>query len=260
VKRPVLALSLALSVAGLVASPARGAASRYPSDFRPVAAEGSARAAWVNPASIGAAGTQSLVLEGMWDGHPNHLTAAASTDRRAYAVRAELDDVEGVPDWTLIVANRVLRPHGTQVGSALEWRIGEDHSVDLTIGLSRPLGAGLQVAVVAEDVFEADVDGVDGDRLWRFGASFRPAIGLGFVSWDYQRTQDGNLERHWFGVGVDRSRKLRATWAMADDGEWTLRVGILVDRSYLSWGMREPDEGRRNHLASLDWNAAPIVR
>ena len=157
------AVLLVLFVVGR-SNQAEAAGSRIPSDFRPVAVESSARAVWVNPSTIGTSGVHSLILDGVWSGasvdgsrlssrDPDgisdlaYLSLAAATDHSAYAFRYEFDDVVGVPDWTLLAANRVVRDGGTQMGTTLEWRGGESQSLDATVSVLRSLGTGLQVAV-----------------------------------------------------------------------------------------------------------------
>lgn len=252
-------------------------ASVTPSDFRPVAVEGTARAVWVNPSAIGSAGTQSLVIDGIWAGAPvgggrlladdpggisdlAYLSVAASTDLNGFAFRYEFDDVTGVPDWTLMFANRVIRKRGTQVGTALEWRGGEKQSVDATVSFTRSLGSGLRASLVLEDVFESDVDGLDGARVWRFGAALRPPIGMGYVSWDYERVDGMDEGQQWFALGIDRARHVRLVWATSDDGEWSVRAGLFLDRTLFSGGVRDMNQGSQAVLGSIERAEVPIVR
>ncbi|GJM45360.1 MAG: hypothetical protein DHS20C21_22020 [Gemmatimonadota bacterium] len=272
----LVGILIGLSV-GITPPPSvRAAALVIPSDFRPVAVEGTARAAWVNPSGIGSAGMQSLVLDGIWGGDVvdgtrrlsggakgisdlAYLSVAASTGRTAYAFRYEFDDVDGVADWTVLAANRVVRNSGTEVGTAIEWRGGESQSLDATVSMVRRMGTGLRMSFVVQDVFAQKVDGMEGARRYRFGTAYRPPIGLGYVSWDFDRVEDADEGQHWFALGIDRARLLRLTWATNADGEWSVRAGLLLDTTLFSGGVVDSNSKSRDILGSLEWSDLPIV-
>jgi hypothetical protein len=251
-------------------APAFGAASGSALDFRPVAVEGSARAAWVDPAGIGSSGDQSLVMEGSWredaDGtfdlkHLATLTLAAATNRRAYAYIRQLEDQPGTPAWTLIAANRVVRPNGSALGTAVEWRGGTGRSVDGTVAVSAPLGArtGLRASLVLEDLFASDIDGQPGSRRWRGGVAYRVLRGDVYLSWDYDRLERTGEVRQWYGVGRDRGGGLLVRAATNDRGDWSLRVGIGVGTTRPSGALAVPDTGPRRAGAALELVGEPIV-
>jgi len=272
---PALVATLAVALAA-AAVPARAAISRVPGDYRPVAAEGTSRAAWVNPSGIGSGGKQYLMVEGQWEedgdgrllGRLATLTVSASTDRTAYLFQKELDDHPGVADWTLLAAKRMPRKHGFDLGSAVEYRSGESRTVDATVAVTRPLGAGLKACLVVEDLFAADVDEEPGSRHWRGGLGLRPAGGGAFLTWDYDRLERDDEGRHWFAVGLDRGRGVVFRVAANDEGDWSLRIGVAARAARLegailhtSWGTRSfVDSGAAASLRSRFLSASRTRR
>lgn len=263
-----LAVVAVVAGVGMAGGPALAAVSRMPRDFRPVAAEGTARSVWVNPAGIGSSGEQSLMVEGTWResdsgdllGELTTLTVAASTDHTAYLYVHEMDDVPGVADWTLMVANRMARPRGLDFGSALEWRGGESRTADGTVSMSKRFGGGLTGALVLEDVFESDVDGEPGTRHWRGGLAFRPGNGRAFLAWDYDRLARDDTGRHWLALGLDGGKGVLVRVAANDDGDWSFRLGISPRNARFAGALLDPDRGARTAVTSIDFLGDPIVR
>ncbi|MBZ0269385.1 hypothetical protein K8I85_14620, partial [bacterium] len=218
---------------------------------------------------IGGAPWQSLVMEvsaleqpdGEFDtGELAALSVAASTGRTAYAFRYEFDDVEGVPDWAAIAANRVERRNGTTFGSAIEWRGGEEQSFDVTLALSTRLTGALLGSIVLEDVLASDVDGVDGSRRWRGGVALRPPGGEMFLAWDYDRLESLDEGRHWFALGMDRGAKYEFLVATNDLGEWSFRAGIRLGPARWGGAYLDPDGGPAIAVASIEVMGDPVVR
>jgi hypothetical protein len=252
-----------------IAGPAAAATTRLPSEFRPVAAEGSARAAWVNPAGIGDTPWQSLLVEvsaveqadGEFDINKlAALSVATSTGHTAYAFRKELDDVDGVPDWAVIVANRVQHRNGTVFGSALEWRGGETQGLDATFALARQLAGALRGSIVLEDALATDVDGADGSRRWRGGVALRPPGGTMFLGWDYDVLESDDEGRHWFSLGMDRGHKWEFLVTVNDQGDWSGRAGIRLGPVRWGGGYRATDGSPAIGVASIDLVGDPVVR
>lgn len=262
-------LAAAALLGAALAGPAGASTSRLPSDFRPVAAEGSARAAWVNPSGIGGTPWQSLLVEvsaveqadGEFDlGEPAAFSVAASTGHTAYAFRKELDDVDGAPDWALIAANQVRQRGGAVFGSAVEWRGGENRTLDLTLALAMRLAGALRGAIVLEDAFANDVDGVEGSRRWRGGVALRPPGGTMFLGWDYDALEADDEGRHWFSFGMDRAHKYEFLLATNDLGDWSVRAGIRLGPARWGGGYVVPDAGASAAVASIDLVGDPVVR
>ena len=248
-------------VAGVVvtlAGPAFPATSLLPSDFRPVAAEGTARAAWVNPSGIGSApGSRSWWRwgveqrrRGLRHGRARgRCPVAASTGRTAYAFRRELDDVEGVPDWIadrrqpgraaerddLRFGDRVARRRGTEL------RRHGQRGGSAPVGVARDDRAGGRVRVGR-------------GRTRRFaplaGRSGVPAAGgTAYFSWDYRPTRGGRRVAPLVRGRLDRGNKFLLTAARNDRGEWSARVGIRLRNARCLGALREDPDGER------DWRA-----
>jgi hypothetical protein len=255
-KRVALAAAAALSMAGARAD---AAGSALLGGFQPVAVEEGGRAAWICPAAISYGGASQLLVEGVFvededggHGELSYLTLAAATDRRAYGWHLELDDVAGVPDWTLVAAQVLGQRRGPRLGSAIEWRGGEENRFDATLGLIAPVGRHLRAAVAAEDIFRADVDGASSERSWRAGAAARGRAG--WLSWDW-RAQEGARGRHFFGVGLDLPWT-RVSGAVDDEGGYVVALRVTVDERSAGAGFAEPDRGPGHRFATVELGGA----
>lgn len=266
-RKTILAALLPCALLAVAFAEAEAAASRLPSDLRPVAAETSARGAWVNPAGFAADHRPSLVFEMAWRersdefdfSDPAAVTVAISTDNVAYSYRRELEDVPGVPDWVVSTARRNVSPNGFAWGSTVEWRGGEEQRVDGTIGVLVPLMSAIRAAVVVEDVLQTDVDGIAGDRRWRGGLSARPRGLPGYLAWDYDRFEDADEGRHWFSFGVDRAQTYGMLLAIDDQGNWSGRFGIGFGTATPSLAILNLDGGGRMAFATFEARTTPQI-
>jgi hypothetical protein len=269
VKRAALLLSAAAAcIVG--PSPSRGALSHL-GGFHPVAPEEGARSVWVNPAAIGSPARPSTVAELVWSDAPadgatgeaepeglRFVNYSAGTDRSSIGVQWENDDVDGVADWTIAWGKPIPVRRGVTLGTTLEWKAGEDGKLDATVAALVPLGGVARGALVVHDVFEADVDGANTSRLWRAGLSLRSAKLLGRATYDLVRSElSGADAEHWFGLGLDRGRRVRLSYAMNLDGEWSAEADYVHESFLLGGGVLDRDGGARRIFAAVEWLPPP---
>lgn len=255
-KRVLVVLLAALAAA----SRAHAAGSALLGGFQPVAVEDGARGAWICPAGIAFRGASQLVLEGVFVegadggyGDLSYLTLAAATDHRAYGWQLEIDDVSGVPDWTLVAAHVVGDGNrGPRLGTAFEWRGGEKNKLDATLSAFLPVGRTLRAAVAVEDLFRSEIDGVDADRSWRGGVAARGR--RGWLSWDWRGLEDGPA-RHFLGAGIE-TPWFRTSGAVDDDGGWEAEARLVLGERAGGGGLVEPDAGSPSRFATLEMGGA----
>lgn len=258
----IRAAAATLALLAVLPGTALGAGSGLLGGFQPVAVEDGARAAWICPAGIGYGGASQLVLEGVFDedadGHYGKLsrfTIAAATAGRAFGWQLETDDVTGVPDWTLVAGRVIGQSRGPRLGTALEYRGGEKNRFDATASLLWPIGRTLRAALAVEDLFESEVDGMPGRRLWRGGAAARGRSG--WLSWDW-RAPEGKRGRHFFGVGLD-TRHFTVSGALDDDGGYEVELRLRLGERAAGGGFSEPDSGAGSRFAMVELGA-PVRR
>jgi hypothetical protein len=63
--------------------------------------------------------------------------------------------------------------------------------------------------------------------------------------------------RHWFGVGLDRARRVHLAFAMNTDGGWSATVDLSLGDHLLGIGTRDPDPGSRREFAAWEWRGQP---
>jgi len=231
--------------------------------FRPVAAEESARALWVNPAAIGASERPSVVAELVWLEPPDGdrgledvrwMGLAAATDAASYGLQWEFEDAEGVPDWTFAGGKKTRLGDGPTLGVAAEWRrAGGESSFDGTVGLVFPVGRGWRIAGVGYHLLEPETDGLESPRFWQAGTSYRHPKLLGRLTYDVVFRPDPEDPQHWFGLGVDRTKRVRFSYAVNTDGDWNATLDLALGRHLVGGGVRHPDPGPQREFASWEW-------
>jgi hypothetical protein len=248
-------------IAGIVAAATEAeAAQSFLGGFRPVAGEEGARALWVNPAAIGANNAPTAAADVVWYeedqlriGDVRRLSVVAAMPLAAYGLQWNFADEAGVPDWTFAVGKRfpVAR---LMFGVEIEWRGGEDSSLDGGVGAVLPVGREWRLAAAGTHLFEPETQGVKSRQTWQLGAAWRPGALLGHVTYD-ARFEAGDRE-HWFGLAFDRTRPLRFGGAADIDGNWSLTAGVVFGAHFVGGGVRDPNEGARREFAVWDWTGS----
>jgi len=228
----------------------------------------------VNPASIGISGQGTAAADVLFSGDdaaallqsasdeewdlPTDIrgfSLAAATDRVAYGFQRELDDLTGVPDWTLSVGNGVQLGAGGRVGMTAEWRGGDDPGFDANAALQFPLGRELAVAAVLHDILAADVDGAETKRTWQVGAAVPFRTMLGTFTWDAVLVHSRPTV-HWFGFSIDGSRYAHLSVFRNTESDWAASFALAFPNYLFGIGGVDRDGGARpdqGHL-SADWS------
>ncbi len=237
--------------------------------FHSVVGTSGARAIWVNPAAIGGTGRPTAVAESMWrrdaapgddadwEEMPAAWSLAASMDRSAYAWQKEGEDIAGVADWAIAWGERRRTPGGGAFGASIEWRGGEEKTLDGTVGVLLPLGRVMTGGAVLDNVREGKVDGVDRERSWRTGLAWTPRDLPGRVTWDtlWESDRRGDTA-HWFGIAFDRTQRFRLAWHGNLDDEWSGALGVVAGSAVFEGGWRKlPGDGDRDGAwIALEWS------
>jgi hypothetical protein len=254
------ALAASFVLALVTGSDAFASGSRLLGGFQPVAVESGARAAWICPAALAQPRTSQLMLEGVFleqagsdFSELSFLSLGTATEGRAYGWQLELEDLEGVPDWTFAAAQAVGRGRRISMGSVVEVRGGEGTHFDGGVGLLLPLGRTLRTAIAVEDLFEAEVDGQEGVRHWRGGAAVcgRQA----WLSWDW-RAPEGERGLNVFAAGLSTTYA-RLSAAVDEDGGWVAQARLVLEGRAAGGGVSEPESGPGSRFAAVEVGGSP---
>lgn len=244
--------------AGLVAAPPALADPSFLGGFRPVAAEESARSVWVNPAAVGVRGVPGAVAELVWleedrlrPGDARRLSVAVSMLDAAYGAQFDLANDTGVPAWTLTWGKRVPLAGPLSLGLGLEWRGGKDSGFDGALGAVLPRRDWTLGAAVT-NLFEPTTEQSKAERTWQLGVAWRPRSLAGRITYDAVLAAEGRA-RHWFGIGFDRTSKIRLGGALSTAGDWNATVDVVLGSHLLGAGARDPENGSRRDFAAWEW-------
>jgi hypothetical protein len=226
--------------------------------LRPVAAEESARSLWVNPAAIGAQGLPRAFADVVWfeqdDLRPadaRRLSMAVSMLDAAYGIQVDLADEAGVPDWVLAWGKRMPLAGRLSLGLGLEWRGGKDSGLDAALGAVIP-HREWRLAAAVTNLLEPTTEEVQAVRTWQLGVAWRPRSMPGRITYDAV-LPSGSDSRHWFGIGFDRTKRLRIAGALSASGDWDATVDIVLGSHLAGVGVHDPDGGTRREFASWEW-------
>ena len=86
---------------------------------------------------------------------------------------------------------------------------------------------------------------------------------LGRITYDAVFPSD-DPAKHWFGLGMDRTKRLRFSYAVSPDGDWNATADIALGHHAIGGGRRDPEDGARRDFVAWEWSGpsrrAPKLR